>query len=50
MAIAVIEGDSFKRLMHEVVPSLKIHSRDYIQEQLTLKYETVSMRMIKNNY
>lgn len=39
---AVIEGEGFKHLMHEVTPNFKIPSVKFMKKQLMLKYEAVS--------
>lgn len=39
---AVIEGEGFKHLMHELAPMFKIPSVKFIKSQLNLKYEALS--------
>lgn len=38
---AIIEGEGFKRLIHELSPLFKIPSVKYIKQQLELKYEAL---------
>lgn len=41
----VIEGEGFKRLIHELAPMFKIPSLKYIKHQLEMKYEILSEKM-----
>lgn len=42
---AVVEGEGFKHLMHELAPAFKIPSVDFLKKQLINKYEAVSSRL-----